>query len=198
MKISNLLKKDFYKINSKKYREMISIDYEFNRSFRGGSLSKKFLNSYEWKYIKLYRQYQCSVGTIWEGYYKYKIDKMENKTGFSFEYNPSIGEGLIIGHWGKIVINGEVKFGSQIFLTHNVTIGRDIRGKHAGVPKLGDRVCIRANSTIVGGINIGNDVLIAPNTFVNFDVPDHSIVIGNPATIHYRENATEGHIPSLR
>ena len=46
-------------------------------------------------------------------------------------------------------------------------------------------------------MNIGSDVLIAPNTFVNFDVPDHSIVIGNPATIHYRENATEGHIPEL-
>lgn len=46
-------------------------------------------------------------------------------------------------------------------------------------------------------IKIGNDVLIAPNTFVNFDVPDHSIVIGNPAKIIHRENATEGHIPEI-
>ena len=30
--------------------------------------------------------------------------------------------------------------------------------------------------------------------FVNVDVPSHSIVIGNPAQIHYRENATEGYI----
>ena len=52
----------------------------------------------------------------------------------------------------------------------------------------------RTNSTVVGNITIGNDVLIAPNTFVNFDVPDHSIVIGNPASIHHKENATYGHL----
>ena len=32
------------------------------------------------------------------------------------------------------------------------------------------------------------------NAFVNFDVPSHSIVIGNPGIIIPRENATEGYI----
>lgn len=32
---------------------------------------------------------------------------------------------------------------------------------------------------------------------MNFDVPDHSIVIGNPAKIIHRDNATEGHIPLI-
>jgi serine O-acetyltransferase len=125
------------------------------------------------------------------------MHKLENKTGFSFENNCSIGDGFIIGHWGKIVVNGKVKFGNQFFVTHGVTIGRDIRGKRKGVPTFGDRVCVRTNSTIVGNIHIGNDVLIAPNTFVNFDVPDHSVVVGNPARIHHRDNATEGHIPCV-
>ena len=35
----------------------------------------------------------------------------------------------------------------------------------------------------MGGVKIGNNVLIAPNAFVNFDVPDNSIVIGNPGRI---------------
>ena len=30
---------------------------------------------------------------------------------------------------------------------------------------------------------MGNDVMIAPNTFVNVDVTDHSIVVENPASI---------------
>ncbi len=47
---------------------------------------------------------------------------------------------------------------------------------------------------IVGNVKIGDDVLIAPLTFVNFDVPPHSIVIGNPAKIIPRENATKGYI----
>lgn len=50
------------------------------------------------------------------------------------------------------------------------------------------------NSTIVGRVRIGNDVMIAPNTFVNFDVPSHSIVIGNPAVIHHKDNATKGYV----
>jgi len=42
-----------------------------------------------------------------------------------------------------------------------------------------------------------NDVLIAPNSYVNFDVPDHNIVIGNPARVIHRENATVGYCHNL-
>jgi serine O-acetyltransferase len=179
------------------YKEKIEYDKKFNASFRGGCLTKEFLKGKEWKYICLYRKYQSNIGNVWGRLYLKRLKRMENKTGFSFEGNPTIGQGLIIGHWGKIVVNGQAKFGNQLFLTHGVTIGRDIRGKRAGTPTFGDRVCIRTNSTVVGKIHVGNDVLIAPNTFVNFDVPDHSIVIGNPAKIYHRDNATEGHIPEI-
>lgn len=43
-------------------------------------------------------------------------------------------------------------------------------------------------------IEIGNDVLIAPNTYVNFNVPSHSIVIGSPGVIIPNEKATEGYV----
>lgn len=42
-----------------------------------------------------------------------------------------------------------------------------------------------------GGVNIGNDVLISPNTFVDFDVPDHSLVLGNPGIIKHKDWATK-------
>ena len=47
---------------------------------------------------------------------------------------------------------------------------------------------------VVGNIHIGSDVLISPNAYVNFDVPDYSIVIGNPAKIIKKENATDSYI----
>ena len=47
---------------------------------------------------------------------------------------------------------------------------------------------------IVGKISIGNNVLVAANSYVNFDVPDNSIVLGNPAKIIHKDNATEGYI----
>ena len=60
------------------------------------------------------------------------------------------------------------------------------------VPVIGDYVWIGVNATIVGKINIGNDVLIAPNSYVNCDVPSHSIAIGNPCIIKQNQKATEG------
>ena len=59
---------------------------------------------------------------------------------------------------------------------------------------IGNDVWIGANAVVVGKINIGTDVLIAPNSFVNFDVPPHSVVVGNPAKIIHKENATEYYI----
>lgn len=41
---------------------------------------------------------------------------------------------------------------------------------------------------------MGSDVLIAAGAFVNFDVPDHSIVIGNSGVIHHKENASKYYI----
>lgn len=50
------------------------------------------------------------------------------------------------------------------------------------------------NATIVGGITVGDDVLIAPGAYVNCNVPSHSIVLGNPCRIISRENATDSYI----
>ena len=36
--------------------------------------------------------------------------------------------------------------------------------------------------------------MIAPNAYVNIDVPDHSIVLGNPGKIIRKDNATESYI----
>lgn len=181
-----------------KFKEHIVYDEKINAVFRGQEyLTRRQKNEYEWKSIVAYRKFQCHYGTLLGKFYKYRLLKLEEKTGIHFESNPNMGKGLIIGHWGRIIFNGETKFGDHIFITHGVTIGRDIRGKRKGAPTIGNRVCIRANSTIVGNVTIGDDVLIAPNTFVNFDVPSHSVVVGNPASIHHRDNATEGHIPEI-
>lgn len=57
------------------------------------------------------------------------------------------------------------------------------------MPVIGDNVVMGANSMVVGNAVIGDDVLIAPGAFVNFDVPDNSIVIGNPGKIIQRDSS---------
>lgn len=195
MNIRQLFTKDFWIFDRAKFHDVYNYDLLFNASFRGKEkLSKSDMKLLQIRYLKYYRKAQIAKGTVWSLLHMKRLVKFSEYTGIMLYENLSIPQGLIIGHPGPVIINGQATFDGNLFLTHGVTIGRDIRGKRAGAPHFGKNVCIRCNSTVVGGINIGDDVLIAPNTFVNFDVPSHSIVIGNPATIHHRENATEGHI----
>jgi len=194
-KVKTLLSLKFWTIDKKKFNELYDYDMKFNASFRGKkTFSKEELSMLQIKYLWYYRKTQAAKDSIWQNYYRNKLIKFSNYTSIQLYENMNIPKGLIIGHPGTIIINENATFDGNIMMTHGVTIGRDVREKRAGSPHFGKNVCIRCNSTVVGGITIGDDVLIAPNTFVNFDVPSHSIIIGNPATIHHRDNATEGHI----
>lgn len=77
------------------------------------------------------------------------------------------------------------------------TIGGIRSGRRAGVPSLGRNVVVGLNATIVGGVSVGNDVFVAPNAFVNFDVPPHSVVIGNPGVVHHKDFATRDYFLSV-
>lgn len=50
-------------------------------------------------------------------------------------------------------------------------------------PIIGNDVYICANSTVIGGITIGNNVIIGAGSVVLHDIPSNSIVAGNPARI---------------
>lgn len=126
--------------------------------------------------------------------YAYRLNKLQVKYGFQISPSTEIGKGLYIGHFGTVVVNPKATLGNNVNLSPNVVIGQQNRGEKKGAPKIGNNVWIGSGAIIVGEIKIGDDVLIAPNSYVNFDVPSHSIVIGNPATIHHRENATDGYV----
>jgi serine O-acetyltransferase len=122
------------------------------------------------------------------------LRKYSFKYGIQIPYVTNIGAGFYIGHFGNIVVNAKARIGNNCNISQGVTIGGAYRGKLEGVPVIGDDVWIGANAIVVGNIQIGNDVLIAPGAYVNFNVPDHSIVMGNPGTFREKDNATEGYI----
>jgi serine O-acetyltransferase len=103
--------------------------------------------------------------------------------GFDVPYVTSIGPGLHIAHFGGLVVNLHSVIGSCVNLTQGVVIGRVNTGRKKGVPTIGDRVWIGPHAVVVGGITIGADARIAPNAFVDFDVPPRAIVVGNPARV---------------
>jgi serine O-acetyltransferase len=113
---------------------------------------------------------------------------------YGFQIGGTIGKGFFIGHFGTIVVNPDAVIEENCNVAHNITIGVTRRGPNAGAHRIGNEVWIGTGSTIVGQINIGNNIMIAPGAFVNFDIPDNSIVIGNLRIIRQKTDSTTGHI----
>lgn len=158
-----------------------------------GWIQAFFIPGFRYTYFmrKAAKWHKYSPPGIW---YRLLLRRYSIKYGFQISPNTAIGEGLYIGHFGAIVINPMAKLGKHCNITSGVTIGQTNRGKLKGYPVIGDKVWIGSNSTIVGGIRIGSNVMIAPNSFVNFDVPDNSLVIGSEAKVIAREDPTASYI----
>lgn len=132
-----------------------------------------------------------SLPWLW---YRFLHHRYIHKYGFQIPLSTRIGKGLYITHFGGIVLHGDAVLGDNCDLAHGVTIGAANRGERKGCPTIGDKVWIGTGAVLVGRITIGDNVLIAPNAFVNFDVPSNSIVLGNPARVIASEDATAGYI----
>ncbi len=87
-----------------------------------------------------------------------------------------------IPHPFGVVIGKGVTIGYDCRIYQGVTIGAKLEDG-ISYPVIGNNVTIYANSVIVGDIIIGNNVIIGASTLVIIDVPDNSVVVGNPARI---------------
>ena len=154
---------------------------------------KDFIFQHRLRYIVYFRLSQNTKNKIFKLFYEYKLFRLCRKYGLEIKTSTKIGKGFYMGHPYNITISPFAEIGNNVNIMKGATVGYS-GGKKRGAPKIGDCVYIGINSTVVGGITIGNDVMIAPNSFVNTDVPSHSIAIGSPAKIIPRENATNEYI----
>lgn len=171
------IQSDYYRMTGIKYKSGFNsiVQFIFNHQLR---------YVFWWrKHIK--RPSICTRAIL----YRYS-----RKYGLEISTSAEIGEGLYLEHPYNITVGNGVKIGKNVNLHKGCTLGRENRGSRTGSPTIGDNVYVGINATIVGNVLVGSNVLIAPGAFVNFDVPDNSIVIGNPGTIHYNKDAVEGYI----
>lgn len=175
--MKEICKSDYYRMTGKAYRFGIKsmLDYLFGHQLR---------------YVKLWRKANQHMTPL----RRIRLINYARKYGLEISSSAKIGNGLYLGHPYNITVGAGAELGDNVNLHKGCTIGRENRGKRVGTPKIGSCVSVGINSTVVGNITIGNDVMIAPNSFVNFDVPDHSVVLGNPGIIHHKEGATEHYI----
>ena len=118
------------------------------------------------------------------------------KYGLNLGDPKHIAPGLYISHAHCIDVNKDACIGKNCNLSKGVTVGRENRGSRKGAPIIGNSVWLGVNATVVGRVSIGDDVLIAPGAYVNFDVPSHSIVLGNPGRVIEKHDATAGYVTS--
>ncbi len=116
-------------------------------------------------------------------FYRVWFHRLRFRYGLDISPQTKIGPGFYIGHFGGVVISPYAVLGSNVNVAQGVTIGAISRGEKKGTPTLGDRVWVGSHAIVVGKITIGDDALIAPGAFVNFDVPPNSVVLGNPGKI---------------
>ena len=162
----------------------------------GGDLARypKRGNRYEKRVLKYFRKTQTSANPVLRTCNKLIYKVICDRHGIELPWQTEAGKGLYLGHAYNITVNPNAKIGKNCNLHKGIVLGQTNRGEKQGAPVLGDCVWVGINAAIVGGVTIGDDVLIAPNAFVNCDVPSHSVVFGNPCIIKTKENATDQYI----
>ena len=90
------------------------------------------------------------------------------------------GYGLRIVHTGGIHVNAN-DVGNYFSITQGCVLGNNHYKDER--PFIGDNVKLTLGAKVIGGVHIGNNSIICPNSVVIKDVPDNSIASGVPITI---------------
>jgi serine O-acetyltransferase len=107
---------------------------------------------------------------------------VEMTTGISISPRAQIGPGMLISHFGGIVIGPGVEIGARCSLSHGVTIGQ-ASADDERTPVIGDGVSIAPGAKVFGAITVGSQATIGANAVVNRDVPAGAVAVGVPARV---------------
>lgn len=113
-----------------------------------------------------------------------------------------MGENVTIGMFSRVACINRVSIGKNTLTGPNVFIS-DYNHEYRDVSKpicnqgntdsvsgveIGDDSWIGTNAVICGDVKIGKHVVIGAGAFVNRDIPDYSVAVGNPARVIKKYN----------
>ena len=90
----------------------------------------------------------------------------------------STGKGLILIHGYSTSINCK-SIGEKCTVFQNVTLGYS----QGHIPTIGNNCVFGCGAIVLGNIRIGNNVIVGAGAVVKQDIPDNSVVTGNPCQI---------------
>lgn len=135
-----------------------NLEYAKNVLRQYGLFGKLIYALRQWQYHRLEERYDVAIGTNMVGY------------------------GLYLPHitGGGIIINCN-SMGNYCIANVGVVVGNNHSWNDR--PVIGDNVNLTVGSKVIGGVTLGNNVTVAPNSVVIKDVPDNCVVSGVPAVI---------------
>jgi acetyltransferase-like isoleucine patch superfamily enzyme len=83
----------------------------------------------------------------------------------------------------EIVVGDDVAFANEVYVMDSDSHGVEGRPHKQAPVRIGDGCWIGARAMILPGVTIGKRVLVAAGAVVTRDVPDDSLVAGNPARV---------------
>ena len=109
-------------------------------------------------------------------------------TGIEIHPNAKIGKNLFIDHGMGVVIGETSEISDNVTIYHNVTLGGTSPSINTNEqrnskrhPTLEENVVVGSGAQILGPVVVGKNSLIGANAVVTKDVPEKSIMAGNPA-----------------
>ena len=109
-------------------------------------------------------------------------------TGIEIHPGAKIGKNLFIDHGMGVVIGETSEISDNVTIYHNVTLGGTSPSINTNEqrnskrhPTLEENVVVGSGAQILGPVVIGKNSLIGANAVVTKDVPEKSIMAGNPA-----------------
>lgn len=123
--------------------------------------------------IQYYSNQKGAINYIITALTKIRYDKVSQKLGFSIDYSV-FGYGLVIPHYGTIVVWGPNRIGNFAVLHTSTCIA-------GGGKTIGEGLYLSSGSQIVGRLIIGDNVTIASHSLVIHDCKSNTLQVGVPA-----------------
>ncbi|NQX70102.1 methyltransferase domain-containing protein [Paenibacillus alba] len=119
------------------------------------------------------------------------VDQFKEEPQIIIEEGCQIGKNFTISVANKVVVEKHVIVGPNVYIAdcghayENISLPIIYQGVTStkNEVSIGEGSWLGINSVIVGNVRVGKGCVIAANTFVNKDIPDYSVAVGNPARV---------------